>query len=660
LTDSILALHELAEAAGILTAYRDSRSRLRVATPEALLAVLRALEIDIDRPSQAPSALAGLRSRPPAPSPVTVAWGGRLDIRVPAGSARAFALEGGREREIPVATRLTAAGPRLQATEALPTGRHTLRLESGEASWPVLAISAPTTAPRLENARAWGMFMPVHAFGAGHDRQGTYAEMEDWARRIAALGGSFLGTLPLLASFLDAPFEPSPYAPASRLFWSELHLAAPAVERDAAGSRSRLLDHAELASRLKPELQAAADRFFETGADTAAEFGAFLEANPRARDYARFRAACDRFRCGFPQWPAAARGGHLEAGDIDPADERRHLYAAFRADERLAALAREARAGRAAALYLDLPLGVHQHGYDAWRERTLFAQGIRAGAPPDALFRGGQNWGFHPLVPQALRRDGYAYLSAVLRHHMRHAGALRLDHVMSLVRLYWIPDGFPATEGVYVRYPRDELLALLLLEASLHRTLLIGEDLGTVPEEVRATMRTRELLHMFVLQFAFTGGRTLPRAPRGVVASLGTHDTPTFAGFWRGLDIADQADLGLIDDARARAAHAERARLRTRIAEALALDPESLAEADVLRGLLLELAASRADLVIVALEDLWLEPDPQNVPGTAHERPNWRRRARHAGSDALRDPAVVNLLTAIARVRAGVSPEADS
>jgi 4-alpha-glucanotransferase len=213
---------------------------------------------------------------------------------------------------------------------------------------------------------------------------------------------------------------------------------------------------------------------------------------------------------------------------------------------------------------------------------------------------------------------------------------------MSLFRLYWIPDGFPATEGVYVRYPRDELLALITLTSKRHNAVVIGEDLGTVPAEVRQMMERHGLLRMHVLQFAL-GSSALPRIPAGVLASLDTHDTPTLAGFWRGIDIDDQVELGLINDAQAMAARSARARLRHRVCAALGLSPDA-DEFLLMRGLTHHLAGSPARLVMLTLEDLWLEPMQQNVPGTTGERPNWRRRARYGLSDALRNTNVLSLL----------------
>lgn len=656
---SLLELHGLAADLGVSTAYRDMNGRLRVASADALVAVLRAVGAPLDRIDDAAGLRRELAARRTVVEPVSVAWGGRFaaPLRLPVAALGPVEVsltdEAGTTRLLDAHVVAAGAAARLRLDEPLPEGLFTIRVEARGDAWETFAISAPVRATAPAAERAWGAFLPLHAFGVTHDRAMTYRELGRAAGRLRELGAAFVGTLPLLAAFLEHPFEPSPYAPASRLFWNDLFVD---LGEDPARHRAepRHFDYAAAEARLRPRLQAAADAFFENDPDDA-EFQAFLAANPDARDYARFRAACDRFGSGFGAWPEPARSGTLGPDDGDEADVRRHLFGAFLADRQLAAGADAARAASAAALYIDLPLGVHDQGYDVWRWPDLFAAGVSAGAPPDALFRGGQDWGFRPLTPAALRASRYEYLVRVLRHHMRHAGALRIDHVMSLVRLFWVPHGFPATEGIYVRYPREELLALLVLESRRHDTLLIGEDLGTVPEEVRTAMDARGLLRMFVLQFAL-GGSTLPPVPARVAASLNTHDTPSFAGFWRGADIEDQRELGLIDDARAAASRAARERLRARVARAAGENAGDVTS--VLRALLRHLAAGDADLLLVTLEDLWAEPLPQNVPGTSHERPNWRRRSRTGIQDALQDPEIVRLLRDLDQLRSAETPDA--
>jgi 4-alpha-glucanotransferase len=377
------------------------------------------------------------------------------------------------------------------------------------------------------------------------------------------------------------------------------------------------------------------------------ELRSFADASPRTADYARFRAVCDRQRSGWPTWPQPMRDGRHLRRRLRAADFDYHLFAQWQADRQLGAMKGASQNG-GAALYLDMPLGVNPDGYDCWRMRELFAAGVSAGAPPDTLFTGGQDWGFRPLNPGPLRDSGYAYLIDVIRHHLRHAHMLRLDHVMSLYRLFWVPAGMSAREGVYVRYPEDELFAILVLESARHQAVIVGEDLGTVPPAVRRSMDRHGIQRMSVLQYEASPDSepAVPTPDANVVASLNTHDMPTFAGFWRGSELDDQHDLGLIDEDGLADAMTRRAALRRRISRDIGAG--GTVEAPLARQRLLErLAASPARYVLITLEDLWDEPLPQNVPGTSHERPNWKRRAARTSPQVTSDPSLRRMLEAI-------------
>jgi 4-alpha-glucanotransferase len=277
-------------------------------------------------------------------------------------------------------------------------------------------------------------------------------------------------------------------------------------------------------------------------------------------------------------------------------------------------------------LYSDLPLGVHPDGYDAWKERGIFVEGVNAGAPPDPFFTGGQNWGFHPIHPERIREQGYDYWSRCLRHSMRFASMLRLDHVMGLHRLFWVPKGFPAREGVYVRYRAEELYAVLRRESRRNRCAVIGEDLGTVPRQVRRAMSRHGLAGMFVVQYEWRPGfrrpgKILPGRPRHPpprrsVACLNTHDMPPFAAFWE--KRKRKEDAGAVETA---------------------------------RGLLKRLAAGPARAVQVNPEDLWGETRPHNRPGTTG-RGNWRRKARFPLESFSRMEEITRFFKEIKRLRA--------
>ena len=462
-----------------------------------------------------------------------------------------------------------------------------------------------------------------------------------------------VATLPMLAQFLDEPFEPSPYAPASRLFWNELFLDPRRVpELETCAEAKRLLESAELRARgggaaqgpdwsttrrlmaLKRRvLEELARQFFaDPSPDRRDAYEAFAESRPELETYAAFRAVGERRGEPWQSWPERLREGTLAPADWDEDDRRYHLWVQWITDEQVSALAEEARR-RGPGLYLDIPLGVHGSSYDVWRYRDLFAEGISAGAPPDSLFTGGQNWGFPPLLPERLRERGYDYLIESLRHHLRHAGLLRIDHVMQLYRLFWIPRDMEASAGVYVRYPVDEMFAVLSVESHRHQAIVVGENLGTVPPEIGEAMDRHDVLGMYVVQYELQpGNQALRTPPARSAASLNTHDMPTFRAFWEARDVAELA-ASSASSTRTRRARSASAGPRSAGRSWRSCRPRSGATSAptraVLRRLLEILAASPARMVLVNLEDLWGETEPQNVPGTHTERPNWRRKARY-------------------------------
>lgn len=684
-----IALRALARAWGIQTAYRDIEGRRHVASDEALVAVLRALGARVAGPADAVRALAERRAMLDARrlEPVLVAWDGRLPAFT-LGAARParrlrcrLVLEDGAERAWDVGPDSLAEAPasggralRVAPGGVVPAGRHRLVVEGAGPAAETHVLAAPRHVWSLPAGhRTWGVFAPVYGLHSPTSLGvGDLGDLDRLAGQVGDLGGDLVGTLPLLAAFLDEPFDPSPYAPVSRLFWNELYVDvgtvpeledAPAAQRLLASDgvrrtvdrlgRGRLVDPRE-AMRLKR-------RVLEILAATPARperrraLAAWLAANPRARDYARFRAAVERRGTGWPAWRGAARDGRLGPRDVDPARVRYHCWVQWIADTQLAAVGDTARA-RPVGLYLDLPLGVSGGGYDTWRERDAFALAVDAGAPPDPFFSKGQSWGFPPLHPERIRETGYGYPAAYLRHHMRAARVLRLDHVMGLHRLYWVPHGFEAAEGVYVRYRPDEAYALVSLESHRSRCAVVGENLGTVPAAVNAAMARHHLLYMHVLQYEIRPERTPPLrpAPPRALACLNTHDMPPFAGWWAARDVEDRRVTGLLRATEAAAERRGRAAARRALVRMLrragALDPGRADAAAVLRACLAFLAAGPADVLLVSLEDLWLEERPQNVPGTTGDA-NWRGRLRLGLERLARDGRVRDTLRRVAEAR---------
>jgi 4-alpha-glucanotransferase len=304
-----------------------------------------------------------------------------------------------------------------------------------------------------------------------------------------------------------------------------------------------------------------------------------------------------------------------------------------------------------------MPLGTHREGYDVWRYQGLYALGAAGGAPPDPVFTQGQNWGFAPIHPERSREQGHAYWIAYLRHHLRYARMLRFDHVMGLHRLYWVPEGLPASEGAYVRYPAEEFYAVLCLESQRHQAVIVGENLGTVPPEVDGALARHGVTGMYVAQYEFRPPprRPLRPIPRDVVAGVNTHDMPPFHAWFRGADLEDRQQLGLLTRANVQ----RERRLRRLIIAALRKSlptsggfVDNSSQAGILLWRLLKaLAGSEARYLLLNLEDLWLEVLPQNVPGTSSERVNWRRRLRLSMEEVVKDPGVAAWLAAVRRRR---------
>ena len=685
---------QLARMYGVQTEYFDATGAMQQSTPQGLLRILQALGAPLDTPDDAGDAV---RDRNQwqwrrGLEPVAVAWDGicrplslRLDeSRMTGGSCLCtLELEDGSRQEwwtdlsrLPLTATSRVEGVHytvrrfsLADRPALPLGYHRLRLELSGAQFETLLVSAPEKAfhsPEDARQPIWGVFAPL--YGLRSERSwgsGDFSDLQSLVSLVEDRGGGFVATLPLLASFLEEPFEASPYSPASRLFWNDFYLDVDQVLRliDAPAARnlmaaadfqaslaalrgSELVDYRSEMALKRRVLEEVAKAFFASStshADSALgrRYHEFLSRRPRLQDYAAFRAVCDRRRASWHTWPDRLKAGQLEPGDYDAADAQYHLLVQWLADEALTSLANEA--GRSGpGLYLDLPVGVNSDSYDVWRMRHLFGKQVSVGAPPDPVFPKGQDWGFPPLDPEAIRQDGYQYVRSFLGHHMRVAGVLRVDHMMGVSRLFWVPWGLEATHGAYVRYRAEEFYAVFCLESVRHRTLLVGEDLGTVPPEVPAAMQRHQIKRMYVLQYEARPDpdAALPEVFSDAVASANTHDMPPFAAFWTGADIDDRREAGILDENQAATAHAQRHALRQAILQTL--EAEGLEHDAPLSAIFAacqrHLARGQAGIVLMNLEDLWGETAPQNLPGTSHDRPNWRRKLRYSIEEIFSRP----------------------
>jgi len=520
---------------------------------------------------------------------------------------------------------------RLEIPVAIPAGYHRLVIRFGAVQTRVHVIGTPASAfrgGRIEGS--WGLFHPL--YGLRDPEGGSIGSMRSLAAALAwtgRQGGAVFGTTPLLAAFDDSPVDPSPYAPVSRLFWNDLYVdldGAPAVS-----GNGDLVRYEELLTARKVALAEQAEGFFRRGGIATSDFQQFLRRMPEVSVYGRFRAAGEVRGRDWNRWPEPARTGRIPEAEIDPRVVQRHIYAQWLADRQLARLA----AGAGAGLYFDVPLGTRPDGYDVWSRPDLFAQGASAGAPPDAYHPNGQVWGLPPLHPQRMREEGYTYFAAALRHTMRYAELVRIDHVMQIQRVFWVPAGCSPKDGVYVNYPAEELVAVIALESQRAHCEVVGEDLGTVPETVRERMDSRGIRRTWVLGFSLPTGSEEPldEVPAGAVAAIGTHDMVPLRGLRDGVDIDDREERGLLQADEATRLRAQRscqfralARTSGATQDVEVGGDRSAVPDPALPGVIRILRRGRAGLILLPLDDLAGQTQPQNVPGTSSTHPNWRRR----------------------------------
>jgi 4-alpha-glucanotransferase len=651
-------LYDLARFHGVQISYRDAFGQYQFVNPEALLGIVRALNLPLEKPDDAGSLLTQSRIErwDDHLPPTTVAWIGEqnsIPLRTADVSAGvlhcSITLEGGGEtawdttlEALPVSgsQRLgdkTYVERRVELPE-LPVGYHQLALEFGKHRWQCLVISAPVRAYEPKGTFR-GYFAPGYAL---HDERswgaGDVTDLSRFAAWVDRRGGDFVATLPLLPAYLETDhFSPSPYSPVSRLFWNELYIDP--VEAARTQGNTKALDwygsgstQAEL-SRLQktPVIDYQGTWRLKRKMLEMLELDA--EPAPHVVEYARFRAVREKQRRPWREWQERLRNGDIRDGNYDAAVFRFYATSQRIIGEQLAAFSKTL-SSRGQQVYLDLPIGSDADGFDAWKHQKLFAHSVQCGAPPDLLFTAGQAWGLPPMIPEEMRRSGYEHLRAVIRHHLSLADILRYDHVIGLHRLYWVPDGFSARQGIFVQYPADELYAILSIESHRAQSVVVGENLGTVPKRINAAMARHGIYETYVMQYEIPldPARSIRLPPQRSLAGLNTHDMPTFMGFLEGKDLKIQGNLGLRDDESLRQALSERALQVEVLCKDLErrslLEPGDRDPKHIFEACTAMLSGSRAQYVSTNVEDLWQETEGHNIPGTATG--NWQRRLARA------------------------------
>ncbi|MGE0384494.1 MAG: malto-oligosyltrehalose synthase [Gammaproteobacteria bacterium] len=529
------------------------------------------------------------------------------------------------------------------------------------------------------DGRVWGP--AVQAYGLRSHRNwgiGDFTDLRNLVDLAADTGGGIVGVSPLHQLFPDDPTRISPYRPSSRAALNTAFLDVEALPEFAANEAAQALvaapafqarlrslrageyvDYAAVAAAKREVLdllwRGFRDRELAHDTPRARAFATFrAQAGAPIERLARFEALQAHFRArdasirGWPAWPAQYRDPDAapvtEFATAHADEVSFHAWLQWCADEQLGDAGRRSwHRGLGIGLYADLAAGVDPDGADAWGWQGVFAAGAHLGAPADEFNAHGQDWGLPPFVPHRLRGASYAPFVEMLRANMKHSGALRIDHVMGLMRLFWIPAGRPAADGAYVSYPFDDLLGILALESRRNHCMVVGEDLGTVPEGLRPRLAAADLLACRPLLFQREpdGGFTPPAGfERKALVAAGTHDLPTLAGLWQGRDIDRRIELGLFpDDSLRQRSVVERAQDRARLLVALerahvlppgtGIDPVAVPvlSPELVVAVHAYLARTPCSVMALQPEDITGQIEQANLPGSTDDRhPNWRRR----------------------------------
>jgi len=583
--------------------------------------------------------------------------------------------------------------------ETAPPGYHevSLRLRGGggrEKAARQRLIVAPSSccSPQEKFGRRdlFGVWTQLYSLrGPGDCGVGDFAALGELVEWAGDMGASFVGLNPLHA-LRNRGADVSPYSPVSRLYRNVLYLdlsaipeLATCVEAKAAMGdfpaslrESGFVQYDEVLSRkltVLRELHREFVRLHGSGSTPRGrEYRAFVEREGDGlRDYATFVTLDEHFRRddprrGWRDWPAGLR----DPRSADVAEFRRRqqadvdfqCYLQFEIDRQLEASARRTRElGMPVGLYQDLALGTSPDGCEPWAYPDLFVRGVSLGAPPDELGPAGQNWDLPPLHPLRLRETGYEYWRTLLGRSFASAGALRIDHVMGLLRQYWIPEGKGGADGAYVSFPADDLFAILALESRRANAVVIGEDLGTVPPGFEELLARWGVLSTRVLYFErdedgeFRGPDAFPARS---LSTISTHDLAPLAGFWRDRDLTLRRKVGQLRNDAELAAAAQRresdrqALVRRFRSENIVDLGENLSDPDVVAAAHAILARSPAALVGVSVDDLALEREPVNLPGIGQDQhPNWSRRVAATVSELRASQSVARMLAPLAERR---------
>lgn len=680
---------QAAAAAGIATKYINARGE-----PEEIAADIRQRLL---------AAMSDQRSAKPGPVPLCKVFVRKRSLQLDVAGKGEFQwllrLEKGREYRGTV-----SGGDAIKLPANLAFGYHQLELEQGKKQWQCRVIVAPARCYEpealLEGKKLWGACVQLYTVRSEQNwGMGDFGDLKRMLTEVASRGGAFIGLNPIHSLYPASPENASPYSPSSRRWLNVLYIDVAGVpdfqqgkaaqrwwqQKNTQKSLSRAreaewVDYSRVAELKINGLRHAWQHFSQRKSDDPDRIH-FEDFITEGGSSLYWQAAYDALhgtmvadnpeRWGWPVWPKSLQDAHSEQVkqfcQQEEQEVRFWLWLQWLANRQFDECWQVSQQqGMPIGLYRDLAVGVAEGGAETWCDRELYCLKASVGAPPDILGPLGQNWGLPPMDPHVMTARGYQPFIDLVRANMASCGALRIDHVMSMLRLWWIPYGETANFGAYVYYPVEDLLAILALESQRNQCMVIGEDLGTVPKEIVALLRNSGIYSWKVLYFEQEGMdsyRAPAKWPRQSMASATTHDLPTLRGFWNAGDLQLGERLGLYPDKTVlHSLYQDRARQKQALLKALhhygCLSASSGKKASVMkmtpelnRGMQRFIADSSSALLGLQPED-WLDMEkPVNVPGTTDEYPNWRRKLSMTLEAMFAEPRINRLLKDLNRRR---------
>lgn len=619
-------LRRLAQDCGVHLGYYAWDGTHQSSDPPTLKALLRALDIDADTDGAVTEALRARdaeRADRALPTEQVIPADAPFEIALPAPSEWFVLDEDGHVVQ-------EGRGETNLTLQPLPIGYFILVVRGPDRQDEVFLLSRPAHAPTIAELtgqkKGWGVSGAVYALRSpSNGGLGNYTDLGHAMSAMGQSGAMYFGINPVHALGWAARDTISPYSPSHRGFLNVDHIAT--------GTRldpvtdGTLIDYPAFRQKHRPALEAEFQQFQQNATPAQRrEFQMFCRAEGQelAR-FATFETISEAHGGDFRKWPKSVR---QPEGATPTARDEFHAWLQWRASTQVwTAQSTAVQSGMALGLYLDLAVGARPGGAEVWMHQDLIARGVSIGAPPDQLSPAGQSWTLAAYAPDKLSENRYEPLRTLLRKLMSQAGIIRIDHVLGLMRSFWVPeDGSP---GGYISQPFDALLAVVAIEAWRNRCCVVGEDLGLVPAGFRERLNASGLYSYAVWQFEGTSDGALRSAQdlrAFSMACFSTHDTPTIRGFWRGRDIEWWRAIGWLSRDRAMELHAARAVQRNSLRRHCTISPEADLE-DICGAVHTELGKSPAELVTVQLDDLLGSEQAQNLPGTIDEHPNWRRPA---------------------------------